>query len=145
MTSVLIGATSLLTPQSPSNNFPVSLNSSQMFVGLDKLLAVKVSQNTQQLDEKTALNSVWKLPEVQRKAREIERLSKGAIRVDAIVDASPTIDEPYYTIRVFEDEPDHNTTIYWFRVLSPSGTIQVLDILENKFISLEEWKQQLKR
>ncbi len=101
---------------------------------------VKISQNTTQIDEKQAFDLVWKLPIVQRKAKEIQRLSKGTIRVAAALDNSPTPEAPYYTIRVFENHVDHIDTIYWFRVLSPSRTIQVLDLVENKYIPLEDWK-----
>lgn len=146
MASLLLGVTSHSDiNQIPQDHFEMELNTSQLFANLEKFTTANLAQANREINEKTALNLVWKLPEVQRKAKEIERLSKGSIRVAAIVDASPTLDEPYYTVRVFEDEPDHNTTIYWFRVLSPSGKIQVLDILENKYITLEEWKEQLKR
>ncbi|RUR80185.1 hypothetical protein PCC6912_30450 [Chlorogloeopsis fritschii PCC 6912] len=99
-----------------------------------------ISQPTQVIDEKTALNLVWKLPQVQRKAKTIERLSKGAIRVAAAVDRHPTLEEPYYTVQVFENHVEYTDTIYWFRVLSPSGDIQVLDILQGEYVSLEKWK-----
>lgn len=106
---------------------------------------LEVAEATREIDEKTALNLVWKLPQVQRKAREIQRLSKGTIKVGAVVDGSPTPNEPYYTVRVFENQPDHDSTIYWFRVFNTSGLVEVLDVIENKYISLDEWRQQLKR
>lgn len=106
---------------------------------------MKVAEATRELDKKTALNLVWKLPQVQRKAREIKRLSRGTIKVGAVVDSSPTPDEPYYTIRIFEEQPDHDSTIYWFRVFHANRMIEVLDVIDNKYISLEEWKEQLKR
>lgn len=101
---------------------------------------VKFSQATKEIDAKTALNLVWKLPQVQRKAKEIERLSKGSIRVAAAIDSYPTSEQPYYTIKVFENHLKYVHTIYWFRVLTPSGTIQVLDILQNEYVSLDRWK-----
>ncbi|WGV26024.1 hypothetical protein [Halotia branconii] len=146
MTSLLIGVTghSDLTPIS-GDHVQMELNSSQLFPELEKYTNQTISQAIRQIDEKTALNSVWKLPQVQRKAKEIERLSKGSIKVAAIVYGSPSPDDPYYKIRVFEDEPDHNSTVYWFRVLSTSGVIDVLDVIDNKYITLEAWKEQLKR
>nr|MCM0593784.1 hypothetical protein [Gloeotrichia echinulata DEX184] len=101
---------------------------------------VKLSQTTTELDEKKAFDLVWKLPIVQRKAREIQRLSKGTIRVSAVLESSPTPEEPYYTIRIVENHVKHIDTIYWFRVLSPSSDIQVLDLVENKYIPLKDWK-----
>ncbi|MBW4612566.1 MAG: hypothetical protein KME21_04675 [Desmonostoc vinosum HA7617-LM4] len=144
MVSLLISIAGLIAiAQSPRNYLQMGIKSSQLSARLDKPHAVKVAQTPREIGDKKALNLVWKLPQVQRKAREIQRLSRGTIKVAAIVDSSPTPSEPYYKVRVYEDEPDHNTTIYWFRVLNPSGVIEVLDILENKYISLEEWKEQL--
>ncbi|MBD2439940.1 hypothetical protein [Nostoc sp. FACHB-110] len=106
---------------------------------------IKVAEFTREIDDKTALNLVWKLPQVQRKAREIERLSRGAIKVGAVVDSSPTPDEPYYVVRIYEEQPDHDSTIYWFRVSSTNRVIEVLDLIENKYISLKEWQEKFKR
>jgi hypothetical protein len=118
----------------------------QILAALEKNNLVKVAQTTKEIDEKTALSLVWKLPLVQRKAKEIERLSKRTIKVAAIVDSYPSPNEPYYTIRIFEDDPNnHNYTIYWFRVFSSSGVIEALDIIENKYVSLDEWRGQIRR
>uniref|UniRef100_UPI0030D79DE9 hypothetical protein n=1 Tax=Calothrix sp. NIES-2100 TaxID=1954172 RepID=UPI0030D79DE9 len=102
--------------------------------------AIKVTQNPSVIDEKAALNLVEKLPQVKRKDKEIERLSRGTIRVATIVDSSPTPETPYYTIRVVENHVDHVDTIYIFRVLNPSGEIQVYDILKDEYIPLRDWK-----
>ncbi|EHC09683.1 hypothetical protein [Fischerella thermalis] len=132
MASLLIGLTCNSTiAQSHSKYFQLKQKPPQ---------PIKISQATQAIDEKTALNLVWKLPQVQRKAREIERLSKGKIRVAAMVDGSPTPEAPYYTVQVYENHVDYIDTIYWFRVLSPSGDIQVLDIIQNEYVTLEKWK-----
>lgn len=132
MASLLIGLTCHSTiAQSHSKHFQIRQKLPQ---------TIKISQTTQGIDEKTALNLVWKLPQVQRKAREIERLSKGKIRVAAMVDSSPTPEAPYYTVQVYENHVDYIDTIYWFRVLSSSGDIQVLDIIQNEYVSLQKWK-----
>ncbi|MBE9038697.1 hypothetical protein [aff. Roholtiella sp. LEGE 12411] len=141
MACLLIGATSQLDITQGLNNYSqMGLTSSILFPGLDQNTGVRVSQATQELNEKTALSLVWKLPQVQRKAREIERLSKRTIRVAAIVDGYPTPNEPYYKVQVFEKHPDENVTIYWFRVLKTNGVIEVLDLVNNQYISLEKWK-----
>ncbi|QSJ20756.1 hypothetical protein JYQ62_12285 [Nostoc sp. UHCC 0702] len=141
MASLLVGVTSHTDiTKIPTVHFESQVNSLQMFPELNNYTTANVAQASREIDEKTAFNLVWKLRQVQRKAREIERLSRGSIRVAAIVDGSPTPDEPYYTVRVFEKHPNENVTIYWFRVLHPSGTIQVLDLLKNEYVSLEKWK-----
>lgn len=146
MASLLLGfECQLAFAQSINSDFQTKIIQSQSLPKLITANIIEVAEFPRELDEKTALNLVWKLPQVQRKAREIQRLSKGAIKVGAIVDGSPTPNEPYYTIRIFEEQPDHDSTIYWFRVSSTNRVIEALDVIENKYISLEEWRQQLKR
>ncbi|MBK1986310.1 hypothetical protein A0J48_001870 [Sphaerospermopsis aphanizomenoides BCCUSP55] len=102
--------------------------------------AAKTDKVATTIDEKKAFNLVWNLPQVQRKAREIERLSRGSIRVAAVVDSSPTPDTPFYVVRVFENHPDKTTIpVYWFRVSSSSGVIEPLDLVQNQYIALEKW------
>lgn len=115
-------------------------NYAQMGIKYSQISTDQVSQSPSVIDEKAAFDLVWKLPQVKRKAREIERLSKGKIRVAAIIDSSPTPETPYYTIRVVENHVDHVDTIYLFRVLNSSGVIQVYDILKDEYIGLQEWK-----
>jgi hypothetical protein len=146
MASLLLGVECQLAfAQSLNSDFQTKIIQPQSLPKLITANIIEVAEVPRELDEKTALNLVWKLPQVQRKAREIQRLSKGTIKVGAIVDASPTPNEPYYTIRIFEEQPEHDSTIYWFRVSSTHRVIEALDVIENKYISLEEWRQQLKR
>jgi hypothetical protein len=146
ITAAIIGFTdNLAISQKPQNELQISYDLSAAFADLDQITAVTTFQNSNIIDEKTAFNLVWQLPQVQRKARIIEQLSKGTIKVSAIVDGYPTVDDPYYKVRVYEDEPDHNTTIYWFRVLNTGKVIEVLDVIDNRYISLEEWRAQLRR
>ncbi|AFY31101.1 hypothetical protein [Calothrix sp. PCC 7507] len=134
----LLGQSS--TAQSPKNHNKMVIKNSEQLAELYNLTVVKVAQATSVIDEKKAFNLIWKLPIVQRKAREIEQLSKGTIRVAAVIESSPTPDESYYTIRVVENHVKHVDTIFWFRVLTPSGNIEVLDLVENQYITLDKWK-----
>ncbi|MEA5514361.1 hypothetical protein [Nodularia sp. UHCC 0506] len=143
--AVIIGyADHLAISRKPKNYMEMALNSSETVVELDEPTAINFSQTTSKIDEKTALDLVWQLPLVQRKAREIKYLSKGTIEVAAIVYDYPTPNDPYYKVRVFDGEPKHDTTIYWFRVLNTGDVIEVLDVIDNKYISLDEWREQLK-
>lgn len=113
--------------------------------GLSNINIANVVQVAKEIDEETAFELVWNLPQVQYKARVIRRLSRGTIKVAAIVDGLPTPDDPYYTVRVYEDQPDHDSTIYWFRVSKTTGVVEALDVIENKYISLKEWQEQISR
>ncbi len=97
-------------------------------------------QTNQAIDEKSALNLVWQFPAVQRKVREITTRANGKVRVTAIVDSKPTAEAPYYTVRIAENHADYIRTIYWFRVLVPSGKIQVLDIIRDEYVPIEKWQ-----
>ncbi|MFM7365040.1 MAG: hypothetical protein ACKO11_11220 [Cuspidothrix sp.] len=116
------------------------LVSAHLFPQTNNMVFVQASQATSILDANKALELVQNLPQVRRKAGEIQRLSRGSIRVASVVDSSPTIDSPYYVVRVFENHSDQSTsTIYWFRVLSPNGQVQALDIVENQYIPVDKW------
>ncbi|NET00978.1 MAG: hypothetical protein F6K62_02580 [Sphaerospermopsis sp. SIO1G2] len=92
------------------------------------------------IDKQEAFDSVWNLPQVQRKAKEIKNLSRGQISVSAIVDDYPTANNPFYIVRVFENHPGETTSpVYWFRVSSSNGVVEPLDLVENEYIDMEEW------
>ncbi|MDZ7957327.1 MAG: hypothetical protein RMY34_05390 [Aulosira sp. DedQUE10] len=118
----------------------IGITYTEKATNFDSNTVIKVAQTPSVIDEKAAVNLVWKLPQVKRKAKEIEQLSKGTIRVTALIDSSPTPEAPYYTIRVVENHVDHVDTIYLFQVLNPGGVIKVYDILKDEYISLETWK-----
>ncbi|HLP90520.1 MAG TPA: hypothetical protein VK184_18290 [Nostocaceae cyanobacterium] len=126
--------------RSPKESASTELTQTEPITATNKATLVSFSQTTSPLDEKNAQDLVWKLPQVRRKAREIQQLSRGTIRLAAAVDSSPTEDQPYYLVRVFENHPNKSTvTIYWFRVFSPSGEIEALDLVQNQYISLDRW------
>lgn len=98
-----------------------------------------LSQNTTKIDGKKALELVWAIPQIQKKAREIERLSKGTIKVSLMVDSYPNYEQPYYLIKTIENHTDNTTIpIYWLRVFN-SGKIEALDIVNNQYIPVEKW------
>lgn len=98
-----------------------------------------IAQARRRIDEKSALNAVWRLRQVQQKVKEIDRLSRGKVRVGLTVDQSPTTAAPYYVVQLFENHPDHITTLNWFRV-SLNGVITVLDLTTDKYIPVNQWQ-----
>ncbi|HEY9674941.1 MAG TPA: hypothetical protein V6D11_26105 [Waterburya sp.] len=98
-----------------------------------------IAQARRRIDEKSALKAVWRLRQVQQKAKEIERLSRGKARLGLTVDQSPTTATPYYVVQLFENHPDHITTLNWFRV-SLNGVITVLDLTTDKYIPVHQWR-----
>jgi hypothetical protein len=97
-------------------------------------------QNYPNINAKKALELVWDIPQIQKKAQEIETLSQGTIKVSAVVDSLPTPEQPYYMIKILENHADKSTiTIYWLRVFNSSSKIEALDIINNQYIPLEKW------
>lgn len=91
-------------------------------------------------ESEKVMNLVWRLPEVQQKTAEIRRLSNGKVSVKLMLETTPTKTEPYYTVRVFEDNPDRIVTLYWFRVNMPGERITVQDEITGEYISLKQWR-----
>jgi len=123
-------------------NFITGLLFSSLILPLSYYSALptgKTAQTTSVIDAKSAINLVWKLPQVQRKVREIKSRTMGKARVTALVEGTPTPESPYYIVRVAENQANHLATIYWFRILVPSGKIQVLDIVRDEYIPVEKW------
>ncbi len=126
--------------QGLKNQSHKTLAAVQLIAQVDNADSLQDSKSTPILDEKKALNLVQNLPQVRKKGQEIQKLSRGSIRVSSVVDSSPTADAPYYVVRVVENHSDKTTsTIYWFRVLSSSGVIEALDLINNQYISVEKW------
>lgn len=115
---------------------PVTLASQQIPANPTFLIVAQASKIT----AKTAQDTVWRLPEVQQKVREIQRLSKGKVRVGQMVESEPTRSEPYYTVQIYENHPEHVATIYRFRISSPGGIITVFDDIRGEYMSLRQWR-----
>lgn len=120
---------------------PAAIASQQVPAKPASLVVAQASK----INAKTAQDAVWRLPEVQQKVREIQRLSKGKVRVGRMVEAEPTRSEPYYTVQVYENHPEHVATIYRFRVSSPGGMITVLDDISGEYMSLRQWRNSLRK
>ena len=102
-------------------------------------ISQRIAQSKRAISEKSALNAVWQLRQVQQKVQKIKRLSNGKGRVGLRVDSSPTTAEPYYAIQLFEDHGDRITTLDWFHV-STQGAVTVLDAVTGKYIPPAKWK-----
>ncbi|MCH4903623.1 hypothetical protein GSN00_04330 [Cylindrospermopsis raciborskii CHAB3438] len=102
--------------------------------------SIKVARPVVKINKQKAVKSVWNLPQVQRKAKEIKTLSQGTIDVGVVVSSYPKTSQPFYTVKVLENHPDSTTSpVYWFRVSSSNGAIQPLDLVSNKYTTLTNW------
>ncbi len=116
-----------------------SINSQANASQIQPPASQNVAQAQRKINEKSALNAVWRLQQVQQKVQTIKRLSNGKARVGLRVDRSLTTAEPYYVIQLFEQRPDRLTTLDWFHV-STQGAVTVLDAITGEYISPAKWK-----
>ncbi|GAC1470570.1 MAG: hypothetical protein NVS2B14_15890 [Chamaesiphon sp.] len=95
------------------------------------------------LTESTAIATIFKLREVQHKAQQIAALSHGKIYIAAMVLNYPNLEQKQrdYTIQVFEQHPDHISTIWFFQVDNLTGAVKVLSLVRDIYLPLEEWRQ----
>lgn len=116
-----------------------SINSQANASQIQPSTSQRLAQSRRAINEKSAINAVWQLRQVQQKVQTIKRLSNGKASVGLRVDRSPTKAEPYYVIQLFEERPDRITTLDWFRV-STQGAVTVLDAITGEYISPAKWK-----
>ena len=90
------------------------------------------------------LDSVFNLREVKERIGYVDKLTKGKHKIKLIVYAEPTKDQPYYWIKVWEDNGISMVTHFDFFAYPKPFTIKVYDSAEDAEISLEEWRQQRK-
>ena len=91
--------------------------------------------------EDQLIDLIWKLPEVKRLGSEIEKNSKGEHHLVLRVSSEPSDDQEYYGISVAEDNGDALVTYYTFYVY-PGNEIFYYDAIEDRELSLDEWRKQ---
>ncbi|HEY9691041.1 MAG TPA: hypothetical protein V6D15_02425 [Oculatellaceae cyanobacterium] len=95
----------------------------------------KVSQADRIIDK------IWKIPEVQQKAKEIKKRSHNTVHLGLMVAEEPTRNQPFYIVQVYESHPEQNVTIWYFRVNSKTGAISIQDSITGNYISLAQWRK----
>ncbi len=95
------------------------------------------------LSADSVAQKIWKLPEVQQKAKQIGDLSHHAVSLGVRVSEKPTANQPYYIVQVYESHPDRIVTIWYLRVHNKTGAIAVQEYTTGEYIPLNEWRKQL--
>lgn len=91
------------------------------------------------------------VPELNKLANEIEKRSKGAVRLTIYVAGEPNkgsqnkYDREYYTIYVGESHKTHNVNTYWFLIHKETKEILFQDISQNEYIPLKMWRSRNKK
>lgn len=99
---------------------------------------VKVTSQEDQL-----IDQVWKLPEVQELSKKIEKESKGKRHLVGRISSQPSDDQEYYGVSVSEDNGQALATYFDFRIY-PDGQLYYYDVVQDKELTLKEWRAQKK-
>jgi len=101
---------------------------------------VSPATSTQQMASRVA-EKIWKLPEVQQKAKEIAKRSHNTVSIGVMVSDEPTTNQPYYIVQVYESYQERIVTIWYFRVDSQTGAIAVEQSTTGDYIPLSQWRK----
>jgi hypothetical protein len=107
---------------------------------IPKLDSIQLAQNQASQADKI-IDKIWKIPEVQQKAKEIEKRSHNTIHLGLMVAEKPTRNQPFYIVQVYESHPEQNVTIWYFRVNRKTNAISIQDNTTGNYISLAQWRK----
>lgn len=104
----------------------------------EKEVHVKVTNQENKL-----IDQVWKLPEVKEMADKVEKESKGKRHLVGRISSEPSDDQEYYGVSIAEDNGQALATYFEFRIY-PDNQIYYYDVVEDRELSLKEWRAQKK-
>jgi len=93
--------------------------------------------------EDKLIDEIWRLPEVKALADKVERESKGKRHLVGRISSEPSDDQEYYGISISEDNGEALATYFDFHIY-PDNSIYYYDVVEDKELSLKEWRAQKK-
>jgi len=73
----------------------------------------------------------------------MKKVTKGKHHLKIGIDGEPTKEQPYYWIKVWEDNGDAFVTIFDFFVYPKPFEIRFYDTIKDTAISLKEWRRQM--
>jgi hypothetical protein len=100
-----------------------------------------VSKEDDSKREDQIVNLIMNLEEVKQKAKEVETLSHGKRHLSSYIENSPTTTDPYYWVKVAEDNGDSYVTYYTFAVNSKTQSIKYYDVVNDSLVSLSQWRK----
>ncbi|EHQ24858.1 hypothetical protein [Mucilaginibacter paludis] len=91
--------------------------------------------------EDQVVSLITNLDEVKRKTAEVKKDSKGKRSLVTYVDSPPTGKDPYYWVKVAEDNGGSLVAYYTFAVDGKTHRISYYDVITDSVISLEQWRK----
>lgn len=88
-----------------------------------------------------------KVPEIEKWGQEIKQSSNGKSKLVVYIENEPNnsatdkYQKDYYTLYVGESQPDHTVNICRFLIHKDTKEIVVYDVVNDKYITLQEWRQ----
>lgn len=95
--------------------------------------------------EDKILDTIFKLPECRERAAYIEKQTKGKRHLSIIIYERPSKGNIYYWVKAWEDNGMSYATHFNFYVYPKPFGIKYYDTVNDKAISLTEWRQQTKQ
>jgi hypothetical protein len=94
--------------------------------------------------ENKIIDTIFKLKEVKERSGYVEKESKMKRHLSVAIYAKPTKNEPYYWVKVWEDNGHSYTTHFNFYVYPKPFTIKFRDDVGGAAISLKDWRRRLR-
>ena len=92
-------------------------------------------------EEDQVVNLIMNLDEVKRKSAMVVKESKGKRHLSTYIETPPTATDPYYWVKVAEDNGGNYVTYYSFGVQARTHAIQYYDAMQDSLISLNQWRK----
>jgi hypothetical protein len=96
--------------------------------------------DTSQLEEELIIDSINRLKEVIDRGEYVKKQSKGARHLQFLVWERPTIDQPYYWIKVMEDNGSSKYTHFDFYARFRPFQLMYYDIVNDTVLDLTTWR-----
>jgi hypothetical protein len=92
-------------------------------------------------EEDQVVSLIMNLDEVKRKSAMVLKQSKGKRHLATYVETPPTAADPYYWVKVAEDNGGSYVTYYSFEVQAKTHAIKYYDAMQDSLISLSQWRK----
>ena len=92
-------------------------------------------------EEDIVVNLIMNLDEVKHKSAQVVKASKGDRHLSTYIEIRPTVTDPYYSVKVAEDNGGSYVAYYSFAVHSKTHEIAYYDVIRDSLISINQWRK----
>ena len=104
-----------------------------------------VSDKSQFTLEDKIMDKVLDIPEVKEEAKYVENKSNGKRHLSDVICQRPTKKEPYYQVKVWEDNGVSYATYFIFLVNPKTLSIKYYDTVNDTAVDLAYWRKHRKK